>query len=196
VTRRLGHVFFAVLLAGGIALILALFVVPRVAGYRTFVVVGRSMTGTISRGSLIYSDPVPVATLRVGDVITFAPPQLNEVVTHRIVAIERASDGTQRISTRGDAVPNRDPWQFMPTTPDLPRYVFAIPYAGYLVGMLSLPLVRMLAFALPPRQTPRWYRPAPPQCPCGCGTTRVDGKPAADGALPHSSLVGQPLVCS
>ena len=147
--RRLGHVCFAVLLAAGIALVLALFVVPRIAGYRTFVVIGRSMTGTISRGSLIYSDTVPVQTLRVGDVITFAPPQLNEVVTHRIVAIRRASDGTLRVSTKGDAVPNRDPWQFKPTTTDLPRYVFAIPYLGYGVALLSLPLVRMLVFALP-----------------------------------------------
>ena len=147
--RRLGRVFFAILLVAGLALIVMLFAVPRLAGYRTFVVVGRSMTGTISRGSLIYSEPVPVETLRVGDVITFEPPQMNEVVTHRIIAIDHAADGSQRISTKGDAVPNRDPWQFKPTTTDLPRYVFAIPAVGYLVGLLSLPLIRMLIFALP-----------------------------------------------
>ena len=147
--RRVGRAGFVVLLVAGVALIIALFAVPRIAGYRTFVLVGRSMTGTISIGSLVYSDPIPVEDLRVGDVITFSPPQMNEVVTHRIVAIDRAADGSQRISTKGDAVPNRDPWQFKPTTPDLPRYVFAIPYLGYLIALLSLPLVRMLAFALP-----------------------------------------------
>jgi signal peptidase I len=147
--RRLGRICFAVLLAAGLALIVMLFAVPRLAGYRTFVVIGRSMTGTISIGSLIYSDPVPVESLRVGDIITFQPPEMDEVVTHRIVAITRASDGTQRISTQGDAVPNRDPWQFKPLTADLPRYVFAIPVLGYAVGLLSLPLVRMLVFALP-----------------------------------------------
>ena len=148
-TRRVGRVGFVVLLVAGVALIITLFAVPRIAGYRTFVLVGRSMTGTISIGSLVYSDPVPVEALRVGDVITFSPPDMNEVVTHRIVAIDRAADGSQRISTKGDAVPSRDPWQFKPTTPDLPRYVFAIPYLGYLIALLSLPLVRMLAFALP-----------------------------------------------
>jgi len=147
--RRVGRVGFVVLLVMGVALIITLFAVPRIAGYRTFVLVGRSMTGTISIGSLVYGDPVPVEDLRVGDVITFSPPQMNEVVTHRIVAIARAADGSERISTKGDAVPNRDPWQFKPTTPELPRFVFAIPYLGYLIALLSLPLVRMLVFALP-----------------------------------------------
>jgi signal peptidase len=149
VRRVLARVVVGTLLAVSLSVTVLLLVVPRVGGYRTYVVTGRSMTGTISIGSLVYSDPVPVRSLRVGDIITFVPPALDENVTHRIVGLRTASNGTLRISTKGDAVPNKDPWQLMPTTPELPREVMAIPYLGYAVGMLSLRLVRVMLFALP-----------------------------------------------
>ena len=147
--RTLAKVAVGILLAVSLTLTVLLLVVPRVGGYRTYVVTGRSMTGTISIGSLVYSDPVPVQTLRVGDIITFVPPDIDENVTHRIVGLRTASDGTLRISTKGDAVPTRDPWQITPTTAELPREVMAIPYLGYAIAMLSLRLVRVMLFALP-----------------------------------------------
>ena len=147
--RIFGKVAVSLIVAVSLALTVLLLVLPRVAGYRTYVVTGRSMTGTISIGSLVYSDPVPVQSLRVGDIITFVPPDIDENVTHRIVGLRTASDGTLRISTKGDAVPNKDPWQVKPTTAELPREVMAIPYLGYLAAMLSLRLVRVLLFALP-----------------------------------------------
>jgi signal peptidase len=149
VKRIFGKVAVSLIVAVSLALTVLLLVLPRVAGYRTYVVTGRSMTGTISIGSLVYSDPVPVQSLRVGDIITFVPPDIDENVTHRIVGLRTASDGTLRISTKGDAVPNKDPWQVKPTTAELPREVMAIPYLGYLAAMLSLRLVRVLLFALP-----------------------------------------------
>jgi signal peptidase I len=149
VKRTLTRVAIGVLLAISLSLTVLLLVVPRVAGYRTYVVTGRSMTGTIPIGSLVYSDPVPVQSLRVGDIITFVPPDINENVTHRIVGLRTAANGTLRINTKGDAVPTKDPWQLVPTTPELPREVMAIPYLGYAVGMLSLRLVRVMLFALP-----------------------------------------------
>jgi signal peptidase I len=147
--RTLARVGIGILLAVSLTLTVLLLVLPRVAGYRTYVVTGRSMTGTISIGSLVYSDPVPVQTLRVGDIITFVPPNIDENVTHRIVGLRTASDGTLRINTKGDAVPNKDPWQITPTTAELPREVMAIPYLGYVIAMLSLRLVRVMLFALP-----------------------------------------------
>jgi len=116
VKRIFGKVAVSLIVAVSLALTVLLLVLPRVAGYRTYVVTGRSMTGTISIGSLVYSDPVPVQSLRVGDIITFVPPDIDENVTHRIVGLRTASDGTLRISTKGDAVPNKDPWQVKPTT--------------------------------------------------------------------------------
>ena len=147
--RTLGRVAVGLLVTISLALTVLLLVLPRVAGYRTYVVTGRSMTGTISIGSLVYSHPVPVPSLRVGDIITFVPPDIDENVTHRIVGLRTASDGTLRISTKGDAVSNRDPWQVKPTTAALPREVMAIPYLGYLAAVLSLRLVRVMLFALP-----------------------------------------------
>jgi signal peptidase I len=147
--RTLARVGVGILLAVSLTLTVLLLVLPRVAGYRTYVVTGRSMTGIIFIGSLVYSDPVPVQTLRVGDIITFVPPNIDENVTHRIVGLRTASDGTLRISTKGDAVPNKDPWQITPTTAELPREVMAIPYLGYVIALLSLRLVRVMLFTLP-----------------------------------------------
>jgi signal peptidase I len=126
-----------------------LLLVPRLLGYRTFVITGASMTGTISRGSLVVSDPVPIDRLRVGDIITFSPPGMSENETHRIRSIRHSSSGQFVIRTRGDAVPSEDPWTLTPATATLPREVLHVPFAGYVVAVLSIPIVKLLLFVLP-----------------------------------------------
>jgi signal peptidase I len=147
--RIVARIAVGLLLAVTLTLVGLLVIVPRVGGYRTYVVTGRSMTGTISIGSLVYDKPVSVWSLRKGDIITFVPPEMNENVTHRIVGIRVGSDGKLRISTKGDAVRAKDPWEFTPLTPDLPREEMAIPYLGYAIAILSLRVTRVLLFALP-----------------------------------------------
>ncbi len=133
----------------GISLAVLVLIVPRSLGYRAYVITGGSMDGTISRGALIYTQPVAVESLVEGDIVTFVPPGMEAPVTHRIVDVRRNDAGELEMQTRGDNVGMRDPWVFVPRTPMLPRFVLAIPYVGYVIAVLSLPLVRILVFVLP-----------------------------------------------
>jgi len=65
------------------------------------------------------------------------------------VRVSRNDAGELEMSTRGDNVGMRDPWTFVPRTPMLPRFVLAVPYVGYVIAVLSLPLVRILVFVVP-----------------------------------------------
>ena len=105
------------------------FILPSLFGLQRYVITGTSMTGTIGFGSIAFEEVVPVGDLRVGDVITYAPPPaagVDHMVTHRIVAIHGAT-----YRTKGDAVPQVDPWRFRLDSPDQSRVVFAVPWAGY-----------------------------------------------------------------
>ena len=88
--KTLGNVGITVaaILALGVA---ALMFVPGVLGFDRYVITGGSMSGTFERGALVFERQVPVADLRVGDVITYLPPAdsgVTELVTHRISSIE------------------------------------------------------------------------------------------------------------
>ena len=79
-----------------LALLLVVFVLPRAAGYKPYVVVSASMQQSFPVGSLIYvRDAVP-EEIAVGDPITFASGSL--VITHRVIDI----DSEQRIFTTND----------------------------------------------------------------------------------------------
>jgi signal peptidase I len=133
----------------GLTLAVLLVVYPKAQGYETYVITGGSMTGTIGRGALIYSKTVPVTELKVGDIITFTPPDSEKPVTHRLIAVDRNDEGQLVFRTQGDDVPSADPWHMTPSTTTTPRYVAQIPYLGYVVAAFSLPLGRILLIVLP-----------------------------------------------
>lgn len=138
----------AITVACVVVTLLALaFLVPAVFGLQRYVIAGTSMTGTIDYGSVTYERVVPVGDLRVGDIITYQPPPdsgIDHPVTHRIVAIHG-----DVFRTRGDAVPNRDPWKFKLDSNQQARVVFAVPYMGYPLIWLSDRHTRMLVIGLP-----------------------------------------------
>ncbi len=104
--------------------------VPSLLGLQRHVVRDNAMDGTYGQGTLLYSETVSVADLRVGDVITFAPPagsDLTTDVTRRIVAIDGAG-----VRTAGDAAGDPDPWTVR-LTGDQQRVRYAVPGAGYLM---------------------------------------------------------------
>lgn len=78
---------------------------PSVLGVTPLAVQSGSMSGTakdhIEVGDLIFVKPVKAETLREGDIIAFKEGSI--VVTHRIVRIETAEDGTLQFITKGDA---------------------------------------------------------------------------------------------
>ncbi len=92
---------------------------------------------------------VPVVDLRVGDVITFVPPESSSPVTHRIIAVTADEHGRPVFETQGDANEYADPWQVSLPGPVQARYSFQVPYLGYLLAALTLRPVRLLVLAVP-----------------------------------------------
>jgi signal peptidase I len=130
-------------------LVAIVIVVPAILGLQRYVITGGSMTGTIAKGSVIYSRLTPVAQLKVGDIITFYPPGYLQPVTHRIIAIEPAADGRPSFRTKGDFNAVADPWKINLVEPRQARYAFQIPYVGYALGALAIRQVRILLIGLP-----------------------------------------------
>src|SRR5215218_9418633 len=93
----------------------ALVLLPSAFGLQRYAIVSGSMTGTYDRGSLVWDDVVPVADLKVGDVITYLPPAgagPDHLITHRIASIGRDPSGARVFRTKGDANATADPWTF------------------------------------------------------------------------------------
>ena len=156
-------------LLGGLAVLacVAFLVATRALGYQPVAVYSGSMEPRIPVGALVLERVVPSASVRTGDVISFADPfDHTRVVTHRVVSIVAARTGTG-YRTRGDANPVRDPW-----TLRLPRRVgrvhTVVPVVGYALvyaqtrevrtGLIGLAAVAMLVALL--RRIWRPTRPA------------------------------------
>ncbi|MGC5198769.1 signal peptidase I, partial [Aphanothece microscopica] len=110
-----------------------------------------SMSGSIERGSIVFTRNVPVTALAVGDVITYIPPAssgITHLVTHRISAIE-LNDSSMVFSTKGDANASADPWAFTLDAADQARVDFAVPGLGFVFIALADPSTRMLALGIP-----------------------------------------------
>jgi signal peptidase len=146
--RRVGR--FASGAALAVAAVGALLVLaPALLGWERYAIVSGSMTGTYDQGSLVLADVVPVADLRVGDVITYVPPAGDHLITHRIAWIGRDDAGRRIFRTKGDANPIADPWTFRLDRSTQARVQFGVPYAGYGLSALGRRDVRMFVIALP-----------------------------------------------
>jgi signal peptidase len=124
---------------------------PTALGYGRYVLVSGSMTGTYDTGSVVYTKDRPVSSLRVGQVITYAPPagaSPQRLVTHRIVD-RRIQDGRLVLRTKGDANQSADPWTF--TLRDRQQAVvsFGVPYVGYVISAFADRRVRMVVVGVP-----------------------------------------------
>jgi signal peptidase len=126
--------------------------VPAALGYHRYVITGGSMAGTYDRGSVVFAQEVPSSELRVGDVITYAPPaeaHVDGLITHRIVSVRNHGEQPSLLRTQGDANRRADPWRFRLRGPVQARAAFHIPYLGYGLAALSIREVRMLVIGLP-----------------------------------------------
>jgi signal peptidase len=123
------------------------FIVPAAFGYQRYVITGSSMEGSLGVGSVVFEDVVPVADLRVGDVITYQPPAdagVDQLVTHRIVSIEG-----DVFRTKGDANADVDPWTFQLTSTSQSRVAYSVPYVGYVFIALQDRAMRMVFIGVP-----------------------------------------------
>jgi signal peptidase len=151
--RRIGRALTALLIAAGLALA-AFLIIPALLGWERYVIVSGSMTGTYDRGSLVMDEVVPVASLRVGDVITYRPPRgagPEGLVTHRISSIGHdPRDKRVRVfRTKGDANEVADPWTFTLPEGRQARVVAGVPYAGHALAAFAKREVRMILIGFP-----------------------------------------------
>jgi signal peptidase len=140
------------LAAAGLTTLLAiavLILVPPLLGYQRYVITGASMGDALPRGSIAYDEVVPTEHIRVGDVITYRPPNGDRLLTHRVVWIGRKADGVRRYRTRGDASHAADPKAILLPNDGQARLVFHMPLVGYVVAALSVRAVRIGAIGVP-----------------------------------------------
>jgi signal peptidase I len=148
VLSKIGLNLLFVAMIGCVAIMLG----PSVAGYHRYVIMTGSMTGTYNRGSIVFDKPVPTASLKVGDPITYNPPsgftsQTRE--SHRIYRITTGKDGVRIFKTKGDANKAPDVWTFTLPRPTQDEVKFHIPEVGYLFLLLSLRNFRMVIVGVP-----------------------------------------------
>src|SRR3954471_17563360 len=140
------------LATAGLVVLLAiavLILVPPLLGYQRHVITGSSMGGALPRGSIAYDEVVPTEHIRVGDVITYRPPNSDRLLTHRVVWIGRRRHGVRLYRTRGDASSAADPRAPLLPNDGQARVVFHVPLAGYVLAALSVKAVRMTAIGVP-----------------------------------------------
>jgi signal peptidase len=149
--RRLRGIAGGVLTAAAVALAAAV-LLPALLGFQRYVITSGSMTGTYDRGSLVYDRVVPTTSLKVGDVITYAPPQGSGpagLVTHRIHAITKHRDGRLVYRTKGDFNPSVDPWTFTLPNRTQAKVAFHLPYVGFALAALADRSLRMIIIGIP-----------------------------------------------
>ena len=147
--RRFVHISSRLLVAAALGISILVIIVPALLGLQRYVITGGSMTGTIGKGSVIYSRLTQTDQLRTGDIITFVPPGHSAPVTHRVIAIDVGRDGQRIFQTKGDFNEAADPWKVNLDGPEQARYVFQVPYLGYVLAALAIRNVRMLLIGLP-----------------------------------------------
>ena len=129
------------IMVAAIAVCLAL-MIPKLAGYSSYVVVSGSMEPNIPVGSLALSKKVDPATLETGDVIVFVNPARGTTpITHRVVSNDTANG---KIVTKGDANESED---VNPATYEnvVGKVEVHVPYAGSLASMLTSALGKITA---------------------------------------------------
>ena len=147
--KRVIKAVVTLLCIAALVIVVLVIVVPALLGLQRYVITGGSMTGTISKGSVIYSKLTPIEQLKVGDIITFRPPGYSDPVTHRIIGIDEGQDGKPVFRTKGDFNEVADPWKANLVEPRQARYVFHIPAIGYFLAALAIHQVRMILIGLP-----------------------------------------------
>jgi signal peptidase I len=147
--KRVFRTLATALCIAALVLVIVTIAVPALLGLQRYVITGGSMTGTISKGSVIYSKLTPTDRLKVGDIITFRPPGYASPVTHRIISIGQGQDGKRVYRMKGDFNEAADPWTINLIEPRQARYVYHIPVIGYVLAALAIRQVRVVLIGLP-----------------------------------------------
>lgn len=135
--------------AVAIALVGAIWVLPRATSVQTLTVLTGSMDPAIPQGSLVFVRPVDPRSLQVGDVITFHPnQQTRAVVTHRITGIARDTGNELVLRTKGDNNRSEDP-KAITADAVVGRVAFDVPFVGSLSQYASTPRGSLIVIGIP-----------------------------------------------
>jgi signal peptidase len=125
------------LLLAVVGLALVVIVVPKATGSTPLTVLTQSMEPTLPPGTLLVVRPTRIDAVHVGDVLTYQMVSGRpEVVSHRVVSIATASDGTRTFVLKGDANAVVDP---APVIPAQVRGVvwYSVPAIGWVNQLVN-----------------------------------------------------------
>jgi signal peptidase I len=144
--RRIGGLVAPWLVRGLVALAVLTFALlavgPHVLGYRTMTMLTGSMAPEINPGDVTIVTPIAVSEVTEGMVITYHRPIENHsLVTHRVISVEQAADGTVTIQTKGDANEAADPWTATLNGDTAYQVRAVVPLLGHVIEALRAPVV-------------------------------------------------------
>lgn len=119
--------------------------IPKAAGFESYVVVSGSMEPNIPVGSIVYSEKADPQLLRAGDVIVFIDESRGTIpITHRIMS---NNPYTETIITKGDANEGEDvnPVHYGNVIGKVVRYV---PHIGFTAAMFTSVIGKTVAVLL------------------------------------------------
>lgn len=131
---------------GGLAVLVAISVLPIPGGIEMKIVLSGSMEPAIGTGSVVIIQPR--ASYAVGDIVTFGADTKKSVpTTHRIISSRTAGDQTFFL-TKGDANKTQDAGE-TDAKAVIGKVLFSIPLAGYVLDFSKKPLGFALMIAIP-----------------------------------------------
>jgi len=144
--RRIGGLVAPWLVRGLVALAVLTFALlavgPHVLGYRTMTMLTGSMAPEINPGDVTIVTPIAVSEVTEGMVITYHRPiEDHSLVTHRVISVEQAADGTVTIQTKGDANEAADPWTATLDGDTAYQVRAVVPLLGHVIEALRAPVV-------------------------------------------------------
>jgi signal peptidase I len=124
---------------------------PHVLGYRTMTMLTGSMAPAIDPGDVTIVTPIKVSDVTEGMVITYHRPiEDHSLVTHRVISVQKAADGTVTIQTKGDANPAADPWTATLRGDTAYQVRGVVPVLGHVIEVLRAPIVaQVLLYGAP-----------------------------------------------
>jgi signal peptidase len=153
--RRIGSLLAPWLVRGIVGLAVLVFALlavgPHVLGYRTMTMLTGSMSPEIDPGDVTIATPIAVDEVTEGMVITYHQPiGDHSLVTHRVIAVDHAPDGTVSVQTKGDANDAIDPWTATLEGDTAYQVRAVVPELGHLVQALRTPvLTQVLVYGAP-----------------------------------------------
>lgn len=145
VLRTLLSVLLSLVMLISVALFALLAVGPHLLGYRTSTMLTASMEPGIAPGDVVLTVARPAQDVQVGDVISYQIPiEDHRVETHRVTQVDRATDGTISIRTKGDNNSNVDPWTAVLEQDTVWEVQAVIPELGNLIQTMRTPLIHDL----------------------------------------------------